>query len=105
MLIGKTRGHSSIDEHLGIAACITHFAVREETHHLSLVKRIQPDFAPVARETIESDTSGVEKVDEAISLSNIREELSSSIGLRSGPSRELCQGFRLSSTVIGRLLF
>jgi len=66
MLIGKTIGHSSIDEHLGIAAYLIDFAVTEETHHLSIVKGIQPDFAPVARETIESDTSGVEKVDEAM---------------------------------------
>jgi len=66
MLIGKTIGHSSIDEHLGIAGCITHFAVTEQTHHLSIVKGIQENFAPVVRETIESDTSGVEKVDEAM---------------------------------------
>src|SRR6266516_2998180 len=66
MLIGKTRCHSSIDEHLGIAAYLIDFAVTEETHHLSLVKGIQPDFAPVVRETIEADTSGVEKVDEAM---------------------------------------
>jgi len=105
MVIGKTIGESSIEEDLCIAACIPHFAVTEETHNISLVKGRQQDFAPVARETIESDTSGVEKVDEAMYLSNIPEELSSSIGLRPRPSRELCQGFRLSSTAIGRLLF
>jgi hypothetical protein len=33
----------------------------------------------VARETIESYPSGLQKVDEAVSLSNIAEELSSSI--------------------------
>jgi hypothetical protein len=66
MLIGKTIGHCSIHEDLGIAAYLIDFAVTEETDHLSIVKGIQPEFAPLERETIEADTSGVEKVDEAM---------------------------------------
>jgi hypothetical protein len=73
MVIGKTIGHSRIDEDLGITGYITHFAVTYETQHISLVKGIQQDFAPLARKTIESYPSGLQKVDEAISLSNIVE--------------------------------
>jgi len=79
MVIGKTIGESSIDEDLRIAACITHFAVTYETHNISIVKGRQQDFAPLARETIESYPSSVQKVDEAVSLFNIAEELSSPI--------------------------
>jgi len=73
MVIGKTIGQSSIHEHLGIAAYLIDFAVTYETQHISLVKGIQQDFASLARKTIESYPSGLQKVDEAISLSNIVE--------------------------------